>query len=104
MKEAIQYILLALPEIAIALAIFYLQRKQKKRDAEAEQYREAKRKQDLLAMEMQFANAKLSFATAMALKRGSPNGEIEEGLEAYEKAREKYLHFLNEQAVEHLNH
>lgn len=104
MSELVKYILLALPEMGIALAVFYWQRKQKERDAEAEQYREAKRRQDLLAMEMQFANAKLSFATAMALKRGLPNGEIEEGLEAYEKAREKYLHFLNEQAVEHLNH
>ena len=38
----------------------------------------------------------------MALKRGKANGEVEEGIVAYEAARKKYLAFLNEQAAEHL--
>jgi hypothetical protein len=54
-------------------------------------------------MELQMATAKMSYAVAMALKRGHANGEVEEAIEAYEEARKKYLDFLNEHAAEHLN-
>ncbi len=101
--DLIKYIAVLLPEIIIGIALFCFKRVQNKRDAEAQKYREAKRKQDLLAMEMQMANNKLSYAVAMAIKRGTPNGEVEEGIEAYEAAKTKYLHFLNEQAAENLN-
>ncbi len=49
------------------------------------------------------ATAKLAYATAVALRRGRANGEVEEGVEAYETARKKYLDFLNRQATEYLN-
>jgi hypothetical protein len=52
---------------------------------------------------MNMANAKLAYAVAMAIKRGSPNGEVEEGIEAYTKAKEKYLKFIDEQAMERLS-
>ena len=103
MLELKEIIMMLLPEIVIGVALFFFKRSQNKRDAEAQRYREAKRKQDLLSMEMQMANNKLSFAVAMAIKRGTPNGEVEEGIEAYEAAKAKYMHFLNEQAAEHLN-
>lgn len=65
--------------------------------------RAAARKQEtLLALDLQMATAKLSFATAMAIKRGRPNGEIEEGVDAFESAKKRYLDFLNEQAASHL--
>ena len=38
----------------------------------------------------------------MAVKRGYANGEVEEGVEAYEEAKSNYFKFLNEQATEHL--
>ena len=38
----------------------------------------------------------------MAIKRGKPNGEVEEAIEAYEEAKTAYYRFLNEQAKEHL--
>lgn len=102
--DLIKYILMLLPEIIIGIALFYAKRGQNRRDIEAQKYREAKAKQDLLSMEMQMANNKLSYAVATAIKRGTPNGEVEEGIEAYEAAKHKYLHFLNEQAAEHLNY
>ena len=45
----------------------------------------------------------MSYAVAMAMKRGHANGEVEDAVDAYEKARAKYLAFLNEQATDHLN-
>ena len=49
------------------------------------------------------ATAKLAYANAMAIKRGKPNGEIEDGITAYEAARKAYLAFLNKTATESLN-
>ena len=48
------------------------------------------------------AAAKLSYARAMALKRGAPNGEVEEAVADYEAAKLAYYRFLNEQAADHL--
>lgn len=48
------------------------------------------------------ACARLSYAVAVAIKNKRVNGEVEEGIEAYEEAKEKYFKFLNEQAKEHL--
>lgn len=39
---------------------------------------------------------------AAAIRRGSPNGEMEEAMEAYESAKTAYYHFVNEQAAEHI--
>lgn len=76
------------------------------RISRAERYRdtraEARKKESLMALELQMATAKLSYAVAVAVKRGEPNGEIEDGITAYTEAKGKYLAFLNEQATEHL--
>ena len=64
---------------------------------------DARKEESFLALEMQMANAKLSYATAMALKRGHANGEVEDGITAYEDAKKKYFDFLNRQATDHLS-
>lgn len=101
------WVLIAI-EAAIAIATGYIlwriQRSQDKRERGEEERENALKKRDLLSLEMQMASAKLSYAVAMAVKRGSPNGEIEEGIKAYEDAERKYMTFLNEQAAEHINH
>ena len=102
MSEAIMWIITAAETVAVGLVAFYFQRAQKRRDKAAEKHTLARRQETLLSLEMQMANAKLSSAVAMAWKRGTPNGEVEEGIEAYEDAKKKYLDFLNEQAAEHL--
>ena len=100
--------------VIISMVIYYLQRKQRKADekkerqmaadaAEAAHRAESRRKESLLGLKLNMANAKLGRATAMALKRGRANGEVEEALEAYEDAKQAYFDFLNQQANEHLN-
>ena len=51
---------------------------------------------------MIWANNKLSYSCAMALKRGYANGEVEDALVSYNGAKSKYEQFLRKQAVENL--
>ncbi|MEI3501055.1 MAG: hypothetical protein V8Q39_06095 [Anaerovoracaceae bacterium] len=53
----------------------------------------------MLRISLLVATAQLSRAVAMAIKRGSPNGEIEEGLEQYNMAMEEFREFEREQIV-----
>lgn len=91
-----------LPSIVVGVFMAYYNKSQNKKDKEREKKDEARRKESLLALEMQMATAKLAYALAMAVKRGTPNGEVEEGVRAYEEAKGKFLVFLNEQALNHL--
>ena len=58
-----------------------------------------RRKSEMLRISLLVATAQLSRAVAMAIKRGSPNGEIEEGLEQYNMAMEEFREFEREQIV-----
>ena len=55
-----------------------------------------------LNLDLTFATAQLSYANAMALKRGHPNGEVEQGISAYEAALAAYRKFEREQVVDSL--
>ncbi len=102
MMDILSYLIGLIPALITGVAIFYVQRAQKKRDTAVAVRTAARKEEALLALDLQMATAKLSYATAMAVKRGTPNGEIEDGIEAYEKARSKYYKFLNEQAEKYL--
>lgn len=102
MNEITAFLLGLLPSVIASGAAFYLQRAQKKRDQKIERQAEARKNESLLNLEVTMAAAKLSYACAMAIKRGEPNGEVEEGVEAYETAKAAYYHFINEQAAEHM--
>lgn len=77
--------------------MFYIQRMQKKRDEKEEGRARARRTETKLLLDLQMATAKLAYAVAMALKRGTPNGEVEEGVKAYEEAVEEFREFEREQ-------
>lgn len=102
MTGLVAFLLGLLPTILTGIIAFYLQRAQKKRDKRIEERSENRKQESLLNLEVTMAAAKLSYACAMALKRGAPNGEVEEGVAEFEKAKEAYYHFLNAQAVEHI--
>lgn len=90
------------PSLLVGVVMALFNRRQRHRDAQMDQRAAARKQETLLALDLQMATAKLSFATAMAIKRGRPNGEIEEGVDAFESAKKRYLDFLNEQAASHL--
>ena len=65
------------PGIVVGLFCFYWERRQKRKDAENKEQYELSIEQDLLRLDLEVATAQLSFAVAMAVKRGTPNGEME---------------------------
>lgn len=98
-----QYIITTLVEsVVLVLAVYYIQRSQRKRDSHAEERAAVRRRESLLNLQMTMASSKLAYATAVAIERGKTNGELKEAKEDYSKARAAYLQFLNEQAADHL--
>jgi len=91
-----------IPSIAVAVFMLYFERRMKKQDDMSAERARARKEECLLALELQMSTAKMSYATAIALKRGHANGEVEEAIEAYEPAKKKYFDFMNKQATEHL--
>lgn len=76
-----------------------LNKKLKERDEKQEQIEKARLEYELTVLDVVNASAKLSYALAMAIKRGSPNGEVEAGIDAYNSAMQKEEKFLKEQAL-----
>ena len=79
----------------IVLAVFSA--RQRRRARGQEEREKARKRESLLNLNLTFATAKLAYAVAMAVKRGSPNGEVEEGVAVYEKALAEYREFEREQ-------
>lgn len=72
-------------------------RRQKARDERAEQKDKERVQSELLRISLLVASAQLSYAVAMAVKRGKPNGEIEIGVKQYEKSMDEFRKFEREQ-------
>ena len=92
-----------LPSLLVGIVMALFNSRWKKREEETDARAVARKKESLLSLELQMATAKMSYAVAIAMKRGHANGEVEDAVEAYEQAKAKYLNFLNEQATDHLN-
>lgn len=96
--EALNNFLWAIgPSLTVAVVMAIFNSRQKSREAEEAQ-REAERiKSEALRIDLLLAAAQLSYATTMALKRGSTNGEVEPAVEQYNKAMDKFRKFEREQ-------
>ena len=76
-----------------------ISRKLTKAEREAEEKEEARTKEMILLLTGVKAAGALSYASAVALKRGHANGEVEKGTEVYEKWEKDLDNFLVEQAA-----
>ena len=85
--------------IATVVITYYLKRWLTKRDERQDMKDEARVEYEKVQLEVSNANAQLSYAIAMAWKRGEPNGEVEAGIKAYQRAMEKQTEFLQKQAL-----
>ena len=93
-------IILAIVQTVLAAIITHSIKKRIDAKAELEHAREAMRqKRDELLLHITMADADLSYAVVAAIKRGSPNGEIEKAMEKYNKAMEAYTDFMQSQAI-----
>lgn len=97
MIDILSYLIGLIPAIISGIAIFYIQRVQKKRDTMDDERTKTREKESYVTLELELATAKLAYASAMAIKRGKPNGEIEEGIAQYEKALNTFERFEREQ-------
>lgn len=86
-----------LPGIVVGIVMAIWNRRQKARDERAEQKDKERVQSELLRISLLVASAQLSYAVAMAVKRGKPNGEIEIGVKQYEKSMDEFRKFEREQ-------
>ena len=101
-NQMITTILSIASPVLVGLFLLFFKRAQDKKDTTYEENYKARCKESLLSLEMITATADLSYATAIAVKRGYANGEVEVGIESYEKAKESYRLFMTEQATKSL--
>lgn len=89
-----------LPGILTGVVLAWWNRKQKERDQANEEKELQRRRSEEVRISLLVAAAKLSYAVAMAVKRGRPNGEIEEGIEQYKEAIIAFKKFERELVAE----
>ena len=87
------------PSIVVGLVLFYWERRQKKLDAKRTEEESTRIESDLLRLDLEVATAQLSYAVAMAYKRGHANGEMESAIDKYEDAMSKFREFERKKVV-----
>lgn len=87
----------SLPAVLSGIILAVFNSRQKKRDVKRDEKDDAKEDSEKLKISLLLATAQLSRAVAVAIKRGYPNGEIEEGLEQYNDTIKKFRDFEREQ-------
>lgn len=98
MEDAIvKFIWAILPSLTVGVLMAIYNNKQKKRDDYAAERERDRIKSETLRISLLVATAQLSYATTMAMKRGSTNGEVEPAVEQYERAMNKFREFEREQ-------
>lgn len=85
--------------VANVVISHYVKKNLERRDAAQDKKEKSRIEYEKVSLEVNIASAKLSYALAMAIKRGSPNGEVETGIAAYNDAMQKLQDFLRSQAL-----
>lgn len=88
-----ELILAILPSILVGIVMHFFNKKQNKRDDDAKEREELRIEGENVRLNLLLSANKLSYAVAMAIKRGTPNGEVEEGIEQYKKAMDEFKKF-----------
>lgn len=88
--EVWEIIQAALPSLLVGVVMALFNRGQKKRDAATREREAARLEAENVQVSLLVASAKLSYALAMAAKRGAPNGEVEDGVEQYREAMKAF--------------
>ena len=82
-----------LPSLLVSVYMVFFNRHVNKKDKYSESFDQARRQSDQLKLSLLMATAQLTYAVAIAIKRGHPNGEIEEGIEQYDDALKRFREF-----------
>lgn len=90
-----------LPSLIVGIIMALWNRRDKKRAQAMQRIEDNRLKSERLRISLLLAAAKLSYATAMAMKRGYANGEVEAGVEQYQKAMRDFKEFERELVAEY---
>lgn len=85
------------PGIIVGVVMAAWNRQQKAKDEKDRQADAERVKGEALKLSLLVATAQLSYATTMALKRGSTNGEVEPAVEQYNAAMKEFRNYEREQ-------
>jgi hypothetical protein len=100
----IETIIMAIaPSLFVGFVLAYWDRKKKKEDEEQKVHESSLVEGDMIRLDLEVATAQLSYAVAMAVKRGYANGEMEKAIERYEKAMDKFTKFERKQVAINAN-
>lgn len=88
------------PALLVAVVMACWNRKQNKRDKAEAKAKEIHTKSESVKLSLLLATAKLSYAVTMAIKRGSPNGEVEDAIEEYDNALDEFREFERKRVSE----
>ena len=84
-----------IPSLFCGIILQKMSRKSDERYEEEKERAKERAEAAQIQMEMITATAALSYACAMALKRGEANGEVEDGVAQYAMAKKRYLDHIN---------
>ena len=87
------------PGVIVGVVMAFWNKRQKRITDHEKTQTQDKFDTDLMRIDLEVASAQLAYAVAMAVKRGTPNGEMEEAIERYEIAMEKFRKFERMQVV-----
>lgn len=83
------------PSLFVGIVLALMNRKADRRYEKEQEQAKERAEAAQIQMEMITASAALSYACAMALKRGEANGEVESAVAEYAMARKRYLDHIN---------
>lgn len=89
-----------LPSLFVSIIMLIFNIKQVRRDKKNTANEQRRKKNESIQLSLILAAAKLSYAVAMAMKNGHPNGEIEIGVDQYQKAMKDFKDFERELVTE----
>lgn len=89
--------------IVVGIFLRRYEKKNDKQNQEVNARSELRQKEGKLAMKVNMSTMSMAYATAMAVKRGHANGEMEAAIDEYNDARKAYLNFINDEHVVYMD-
>jgi hypothetical protein len=87
------------PSLFCGIVLGFMNRKADRRYEEEKERAQERAEAAQVQMQMVTASAALSYACAVALKRGETNGEVEDAVAQYALAKKRFNDFLMESAI-----
>lgn len=88
-----------IPSLFVGIILGIMNRKADKRYEEEKERAKERAEAASVQLQMVTASAALSYACAVALKRGETNGEVEDGIAKYALAKKRFDDYLVQTAV-----